>query len=88
MSEIKIIKTKEDYGHALALIEELIDRDPESGSADADRLTLLTALVKDYEAKAFPEHLPDPIEAIRFRMEQANLKPVDLVPYIGTAGTW
>lgn len=86
MSEIKIIKTKEDYGHALALIEELIDRDPESGSADADRLTLLTALVKDYEAKAFPEHLPDPIEAIRFRMEQANLKPVDLVPYIGTAG--
>ena len=86
MSEIKIIKTKEDYGHALALIEELIDRDPESGSADADRLTLLTALVKDYEAKAFPEHLPDPVEAIRFRMEQANLKPADLVPYIGTPG--
>ena len=86
MSEIKIIKTKEDYGHALTLIEELIDRDPESGSADADRLTLLTALVKDYETKTFPEHLPDPIEAIRFRMEQTNLKPADLVPYIGTPG--
>lgn len=86
MDDIKIIKTKEDHTHALQLIEELVDRDPELGSADADRLTLLTALVKDYESKNFPEHLPDPIEAIKFRMEQADLKPADLVPYIGTAG--
>lgn len=86
MDDIKIIKTKEDHIRALQLIEELVDRDPELGSADADRLTLLTALVKDYESKNFPEHLPDPIEAIKFRMEQADLKPADLVPYIGTAG--
>lgn len=86
MDDIKIIKTKEDYIRALQLIEELVDRDPELGSVDADRLTLLTALVKDYESKNFPEHLPDPIEAIKFRMEQADLKPADLVPYIGTAG--
>lgn len=86
MDDIKIIKTKEDHARALQLIEELVDRDPKSGSADADRLTLLTALVKDYESKNFPEHLPDPVEAIKFRMEQADLKPADLVPYIGTAG--
>lgn len=86
MNDIKVIKTNEDYRNALKLIEELVDRDPESGSADADRLTLLTALVKDYESKAFPAHLPDPIEAIRFRMEQADLKPSDLVPYIGSQG--
>ncbi|TSD06296.1 MAG: Uncharacterized protein Greene07147_155 [Parcubacteria group bacterium Greene0714_7] len=85
MNDIKIIKTKEDCNRALLLIEGLVDRDPEVGSVDADRLTLLTALVKDYESKNFPEHLPDPIEAIRFRMEQADLKPADLVPYIGTA---
>lgn len=85
MNDIKIIKTNEDYKQALKFIEELVDRDPEVGTADADRLTLLTALVRDYEAKNFPEHLPDPIEAIRFRMEQAGLKPADLVPYIGTA---
>lgn len=85
MDNIKIIKTKEDYDNALQLIEGLADRDPEVGSADADRLTLLTALVKEYESKNFPEHLPDPIEAIKFRMEQEDLKPVDLVPYIGTA---
>src|SRR3989338_112431 len=86
MDDIKIIKTKENHNRALKLIEELVDRDPEIGSADADRLTLLTALVKDYETKRFPEYLPDQIEAIKFRMEQADLKPADLVPYIGTAG--
>ena len=84
MDEIKVIKTKEDYDQALKLLEELVERDPEPGSADADRLTLLAALVRDYESKAFPENLPDPIEAIKFRMEQADLKPMDLVPYIGT----
>jgi HTH-type transcriptional regulator/antitoxin HigA len=86
MNDIKIIKTKEDYNSALKLIEELVDRDPEAGSAYADRLILLTALVKDYESKSFPENLSDPIEAIRFRMEQEDLKPADLVPYIGTPG--
>jgi HTH-type transcriptional regulator/antitoxin HigA len=86
MSDIKIIKTKEDNNQALKFIEQLVDRDPEPGTVDADRLTLLTALVKDYESKAFPESLPDPIEAIKFRMEQADLKPADLVPYIGTPG--
>jgi HTH-type transcriptional regulator/antitoxin HigA len=86
MIDIKIIKTKTDYDEALTLIEELVGRDPVVGSADADRLTLLTALVRDYEAKAYPEHLPDPVDAIKFRMEQAGLKPADLVPFIGPAG--
>lgn len=86
MDDIKNIKTKEDYRDALKLIEELVDRNPESGTVDADRLVLLTALVKDYESKAFPESLPDPIEAIKFRMEQEDLKPADLVPYIGSPG--
>lgn len=86
MNDIKIIKTQEDYRNALLLIEDLVDRDPESGTTDADRLVLLSALVKDYESKAFPEHLPDPIEAIKFRMEQEDLKPIDLAPYIGSPG--
>jgi len=86
MENIKIITTKEEYQDALKLVEELVDCDPESGTTDSDRLLLLTALVKDYESKTFSENLPDPIEAIKFRMEQANLKPSDLVPYIGSAG--
>lgn len=86
MTDIKILKTKADYDEALKLIEELVDRDPVAGSVDADRLTLLTALVEDFESKAFHQHLPDPVEAIKFRMEQGGLRPADLVPFIGTAG--
>lgn len=84
MTEIKIIKTKEDYNAALKLIEVLIGNDPDPESEEGEKLSLLTTLVEDYESKTFPESLPDPIEAIKFRMEQTNLKPADLVPYIGS----
>ncbi len=86
MNDIKIIKNQEDYRNALNFVEQIIDRDPEPGTVDSDHLILLTALIKEYESKAYPEHLPDPIEAIKFRMEQQNLKPADLIPYIGSAG--
>ena len=84
MSKVKVIKNEQDYKEALALVEELIGRDPNPDSAEGEQLSLLSALIKDYEAKIFPESLPDPIEAIKFRMEQAGLKPVDLIPYIGS----
>ncbi len=84
MNEIKIIRTKEDYDAALKLIESLVDIDPMPESEEGERLALLTTLVKDYESRVFPESLPDPIEAIKFRMEQAGLKPADLVPYLGS----
>lgn len=81
---IKVIKSEEDYKEALALIEILMAKDPEPNSEEGEKLALLATLVQDYESKKFPESLPDPIEAIRFRMEQQNLKPVDLVPYLGS----
>lgn len=84
MDKIKVIKTEQDYEEALKLVERLMSRDPDPDSAEGEQLTLLTALIQDYEARLFPEALPDPIEAIKFRMEQANLKPTDLVPYIGS----
>lgn len=84
MVEIKVIKTDDDYREALKAIEALIAKDPEPDSAEGDQLEILSALVADYEAKTFPTMLPDPIEAIKFRMDQANLKPADLVPYIGS----
>lgn len=84
MNKIKIIKTERDYGEALKLVEYLITRDPEPDSTEGEQLSLLSALIQDYEARVFPEILPDPIEAIKFRMEQANLKPADLIPYIGS----
>src|SRR3972149_1267104 len=84
MNKIKVIKTKEDYDEALKLVEELISREPDSDSTEGEQLGLLSALIQDYEARVFPEELPNPVEAIKFRMEQANLKPTDLVPYIGS----
>jgi len=84
MTEIKIIKTKEDYDAALKLIEVLMANDPNPESDEGEKLSLLTTLVEDYESKVFSRSLPDPIEAIKFRMEQANLKAADLIPYFGT----
>lgn len=80
----KVIKTHEEYETALADIEPLIDRDPEPESSDADRLELLSLLIKDYEDRQFPISPPDPIEAIKFRMEQQGLRQRDLVPLVGS----
>ena len=56
---------------------------PELGTADGDRLDILATLVEAYENRHFPMDLPDPVEAILFRMEQQGLKPKDLEPMIG-----
>lgn len=58
------------------------DDEPEPGSEDGDRFEILATLVEAYEAKHFPIEAPDPIEAIRFRMEQGGLTVKDLVPSI------
>ena len=84
MNKIKIIKTEQDYTEALKLVEELITYDPQPDSEKGEQLNLLSTLIHDYEARSFPETLPSPIEAIRFRMEQNNLKSVDLIPFIGS----
>ena len=79
-----IIKTEEQYEEALAVVEELMDSDPEPGTGDADKLELLTLLISNYEKDNFPMEMPDPIEAIKFRMEQQQLSQKDLIPYIGS----
>lgn len=84
MIEIKVIKTEGDYRAALKAIEMLIAKDPDPDSPEGDQLEILGTLVADYESRRFPATLPDPIEAIKFRMEQTGLKPADLIPYIGS----
>ncbi|MDX9975475.1 MAG: ImmA/IrrE family metallo-endopeptidase [FCB group bacterium] len=79
----KVIKNQSDYEAALARIDEIFDAAP--GTAEGDELELLSLLVERYEAAAFPIGLPDPLTAIRFRMEQQGLKPKDLAPYLGSA---
>jgi HTH-type transcriptional regulator/antitoxin HigA len=83
MNKIKVIKTEKDYKEALELVEVLMNNTPSPESEEGEKLSLLATLIEDYETTVIPESLPDPVDAILFRMEQANLKPGDLVPYIG-----
>lgn len=78
----RLIKTEEDYAHALARIEKLMNA--EKDTPEGDELELLTTLIELYEERHFPIDLPDPIDAIKFRMEQLGLKQQDLIPFIGS----
>jgi HTH-type transcriptional regulator / antitoxin HigA len=79
--EIKPIRTKRDHEAALKAIELLMTA--KRNSPEGDRLDVLVTLVEAYEARNFPLDLPDPVEAIKFVMEQRSLTVKDLVPYIG-----
>jgi HTH-type transcriptional regulator / antitoxin HigA len=81
--DIKPIRTEADYKAALKEIAALMESDPALGTPDGDRLDVLVTLVQAFEARHYAIDLPDPIEAIKFRMEQQNLKPKDLEPMIG-----
>jgi len=79
---IQPIKTEKDYEAALVRIEALMESP--AGTPLADELEVLAILVEIYEELNFPMELPDPLEAIRFRMEQAELSAEDLIPLIGS----
>ncbi|MBD3619119.1 MAG: hypothetical protein HUJ28_06590 [Chromatiales bacterium] len=85
MTHIKLIKSEQEHEQALARLMHSMDVDPEPGSAEADELEVLSVLIERYEEEQFPMDPPDPIEAIKFRMDQQGLKNKDLVPYIGSA---
>src|SRR5712671_93284 len=82
MSKIRAIRTEADYKAALAHIDTLMDA--ELGTPEGEKLDVLTDLVDLYEAKHVPMGYPTAIEALRFRMEQSDLSPRDLIPFIGS----
>ena len=79
--EIKPIKGEADYQRALRRVEELWDS--REGSADNDELDILTTLIEAYKREHYPIDLPDPIEAIKFRLEQAGKDSRALIGVIG-----
>ena len=81
-NELKPIRTKADYEKALSDVERLWGA--KSGTPKGDRLDVLATLIDAYEAEHYPMDPPDPIEAIKFRMEQQGLSRKDLEPLIGT----
>lgn len=81
--DIRPIHTDADYQATLREISALMVDDPAPGSPEGDRLDILATLVQAYEARHFPIEAPDPVEAIKFRMEQRGLSVKDLEPLIG-----
>lgn len=81
---IRLIKTETDYDAILERIDVLMDLNPEIDSPDGDELEVLVMLVEKYEEKHWEISTPDPIEAIKYRMEEMGLKQKDLVPLIGS----
>ena len=81
--DIRPIHDEADHKAALKAVSGYFDNEPEPGTEEADRFEILLALIQVYEARHFPVGLPDPIEAIKFRMEQSGLAIKDLEPMIG-----
>lgn len=81
---LKPIRTKKEYRAALEKIYELMQKDLKKDSDDYNELDLLTILVEKYEEKNYSINLPDPVEAIKFRLEQLNLDTGELAKILGS----
>ncbi|PIF03502.1 MAG: transcriptional regulator [Arcobacter sp.] len=82
--KLKVIKNEIEYDKALQRVDELMEENPALGSAKSDELEILVMLIEKYEEENWAIETPDPIEAIKYRMEELHLKQKDLIPYIGT----
>jgi HTH-type transcriptional regulator / antitoxin HigA len=78
---IKLIKTEEDYQRALARLDVIFDS--KIGTPESDEADILGLMIDDYERKHYPIEAPDPIEAIKIRMEEMQLKQIDLADAVG-----
>lgn len=78
---LKPIKTESDYQNALLRLEQIFDASPKS--KEGDEAEILSMMIENYENEHFPIEAPDPVEAIKIRMEELNLKQKDLVGVIG-----
>ena len=79
--DIKLIRTETDYRSALKRLEEIFDA--AAGTTESDEADILGLMIDEYEKRHYPIEAPDPIEAIKIRMEEMHLKQVDLVSEMG-----
>lgn len=82
-SELKPIHTEKEYRHYLKIIDLLVDC--ADNTPEEELLELISILVENYESKHYPIEAPDPIEAIKIKMEEEGLKKKDLISYFGSA---
>lgn len=83
--QIKPIRNEQDYEAALRVVSPMFDNEPEINTPEGDYFEVMCLLIEEYEKKHYPIDTPDPIEAIKFRMDQQGLTIKDLVPAIGRA---
>src|ERR1700730_10827463 len=81
---IRPIRRDADYQAALAEIERYFENEPKPGTPEADRFDLLALVLEDYESKKWPIEPPDPVDAIRYRMELGGYTQADLARLIGS----
>jgi len=86
MMKLKPIKTKQEYEGFLNWVDELFDKKVKPGSPEGEQLQIALLLIKQYEDAHYPIPVPDPIEAIKAKMEEKGLKNKDLVGLIGSKG--
>ena len=79
--DIRLIKNEQDYQNALSRLDHIFDA--LTGSAESDEADILTLLIDDYENQYYPIEAPDPVEAIKIRMEEMQLKQKDIAPSLG-----
>jgi HTH-type transcriptional regulator/antitoxin HigA len=84
IADVRVIRTEEQYHAYLSEVERLLTLESIAGSEDSERLELLTVVIENYENAHYPITPINPIDAIKFRMEEQGLKQSDLTPYFGT----
>ena len=81
---VRPLRSEADYEAALDAIETYFNNEPKRGTAEADRFELLALVIEDYEKKRWPIDQPDPIDAIRYRMETGSFTQADLGRLLGS----
>ena len=84
MDNIHLVKTEEEYDEIMERILKIAKTDPKQDSKEYEELMILSMLIEEYDKKHFPSPKSDPIEAIKFRMDQQGLRPVDMKEYFGS----
>lgn len=84
--QLKPIKTKKDYEDYLDWVDEMFDKKVKPNSTEGQMLQIVLVLIKHYEDEYYPIPVPDPIEAIKVKMEELGLKNKDLVGKVGSKG--
>jgi len=88
MNNIHLIKTENEYDEVMDKVLSLAKTNPKESSPEFENLTIFSMLIEEYDQKHFTKIETDPITAIKFRMEQQGLRPVDMKEYFGSTGRY